>query len=289
MTEPVVPATPASNLIGFLCDTPMVGSGYFGMLQIGLMAGCHKWETALVIKSFDLTDPWLGDRVRSLLERTPLRGLILPEPICEIPAVLDAVADAGLPVVRIAPHTDTGKTLDICLDNRAAAYDMTRHLIELGHKAITFVKGPPDHGDAIARLEGFRAAMADAGLPVDEAALQTGGFDYAQGLGAAEHLLAQTPLPTAVFACNDEVAAAVLSTAHRLGLEIPDDFSLAGFDDSPLARSVFPQITTCRQKMELTGYMAVDFVIDPPTSAEARKRPMQHELVIRQSTGKPRC
>jgi LacI family transcriptional regulator len=277
-----------SNLIGFLCDTPMVGSGYFGMLQIGLMAGCHKWETALVVKSFDLTDPGLGDRVRALVERTPLRGVILPEPICEIGAVLEAVTAGGLPVVRIAPHSDRSSTLDICIDNDAAAYDLTRHLIGLGHTRITFVKGPPDHGDAKARLAGFCRAMADSGLSVNTDELLTGGFDYAQGLGAAERLLAQGELPTAVFACNDEVAAAILSTAHRLGFRIPDDFSLAGFDDSPLARSVWPQITTCRQKMELTGYMAVDFVIDPPTEAEARKRPMLHELVIRQSTGKPR-
>jgi LacI family transcriptional regulator len=266
----------------------MVGSGYFSMLQIGLIAGCHKSNTALVVKSFDLSDPGLADRISALLARTPLRGVILPEPICEIPAVLQAVADAGLPVVRIAPRTTTSTTLDICIDNRAAAYDMTRHLIELGHQRIAFIKGPPDHADAIARLDGFCDAMSEAGLAIDEALMPTGGFDYAQGLRAAERLLAFAPLPTAVFACNDEVAAAFLSTAHRIGLRIPDDFSLAGFDDSPLARSVFPEITTCRQKMELTGYMAVDFIIDPPASPEARTRPMQHELIIRRSTGKPR-
>jgi LacI family transcriptional regulator len=279
---------PTSNLIGFLCDTPMVGSGYFGMLQIGLMAACHKWETALVVKSFDLSDPALADRIRALLARIPLRGVILPEPICEIPAVLDAVAEAGLPVVRIAPRSDTGMTLDICVDNEAAAYDITRYLIELGHKQIAFIKGPPDHSDAIARLAGFTRAMGEAGLAADAAKMVTGGFDFAQGLSAGERLLTMDSLPTAVFACNDEVAAAVLATAHRLGFKIPEDFSLAGFDDSPLARQVWPQITTCRQKMELTGYMAVDFVIDPPTAAEARRRPQLHELVIRQSTAKPR-
>ena len=278
----------SSNLIGFLCDTPMVGSGYFGMLQIGMMAGCHKSDTALVVKSFDLGDKNLTDHIASLLARTPLRGIILPEPICEIAAVLEVVTETGLPVVRIAPRSDSSTTLDICIDNRAAAYDMTGHLIGLGHKRIAFIKGPPEHADAIARLEGFHAAMADAGLAVDEALLPTGGFDYAQGLNTAARLLATDPLPTAVFACNDEVAAAFLSMAHQRGIRIPDDFSLAGFDDSPLARSVFPEITTCRQKMELTGYMAIDFIIDPPADADARKRPMQHELVIRRSTGKPR-
>jgi LacI family transcriptional regulator len=278
----------SSNLIGFLCDTPMVGSGYFGMLHIGLMAGCVKTDTALVVKSFDLADPALGDKVRAHLARTALRGVILPEPICEIPAVLEALADAEMPVVRIAPRSQTGTTLDICIDNRAAAYDMTQHLIGLGHKRIAFIKGPAEHADAIARLEGFHDAMQEAGLPVDET-LPAGGFDYAQGVRAAEQVLALKPLPTAVFACNDEVAAAFLATAYRLGLRVPEDFSLAGFDDSPLARSVFPEITTCRQKMELTGYMAVDFIVDPPADADSRIRPLQHELVIRRSTGKPRA
>lgn len=281
-----VDATP--NLIGFLCDTPMVGSGYFGILQIGLMAGCRKWDTAIVVKSYDLSDPEIGDRIRSLIARTPLRGIILPEPICEIPAVLEAVAESGLPVVRIAPHSDTGTTFDICIDNVAAACDITSYLIGLGHKRIAFIQGPPDHGDAKARLEGYFQALTDAGLPVEDALLLTGGFDFTQGLAAAELYLAMDPLPTAVFACNDEVAAAVLATAHRLGFKIPEDFSLAGFDDSPLARSVWPQITTCRQKMELTGYMAVDFIIDPPTAADARRRPQSHELMIRQSTARPR-
>lgn len=278
----------SSNLIGFLCDTPMVGSGYFAMLQIGMMAGCHKSDTALVVKSFDLADKALVDRIRALIARTSLRGIILPEPICEIPAVLEAVTATGLPVVRIAPRSDAITTFDICIDNRAAAYDMTGHLIGLGHKRIAFIKGPPEHADAIARLDGFRAAMADAGLTVDESLLPTGGFDFAQGFHTAERLLSHDPLPTAVFACNDEVAAAFVSAAHQRGIRIPDDFSLVGFDDSPLARSVFPEITTCRQKMELTGYMAVDFIVDPPTDADSRRRPMQHELVIRRSTGKPR-
>jgi len=282
-------ASPTSNLIGFLCDTPMVGSGYFGMLQIGLMAGCHKWDVVLVVRSFDLSAPDLGNRIRALLARTPMRGVILPEPICEKGAALQAVTEAGLPVVRIAPHSDAGMTLDICIDNKAAAYDMTRHLIDLGHRRIAFIQGPPDHGDAIARLAGFKAAMADAGIPVEDELLLPGGFDFSHGIAAGERLFAIAPLPTAAFACNDEVAAAVVATAHRLGRRIPEDISLTGFDDSPLARQIWPPLTTCRQKMELSGYMAVDFLIDPPTSAEARRRPQMHEVVIRQSTAAPRA
>jgi LacI family transcriptional regulator len=275
-----------SNLIGFFCDTPMVGSGYLAMLQIGLMAGCRKWQTALLIKSFEFSDTDIPEQARRLIAQSPLRGVVLPEPLCDRQDLLDVLIAAGLPVVRIAPHYETSTTFDICIDNQQAAYDMATYLIGLGHKRIAFIKGPADHGDAKVRFAGFCKAMEDAGLTVDETLCVPATFEFTAGLAAAEELLSIRPLPSAVFACNDEIAAAVLATAHRLGLKIPDDFSLAGFDDVPLARSVWPALTTCRQKMELTGYMAVDFIVNPPASAEARKRPQQHELVLRQSTAR---
>jgi LacI family transcriptional regulator len=274
----------ASRLVGFFCDTPMVGSGYFGMLQMGLMARCRKSQCELLIKAFDLQDPDIPQQVRGLLVRSPLLGVVLTEPMCDMHEVVKVLLAAGLHVVRIAPHSQDGVTFDICLDNHLAAYDMTKYLIGLGHKRIAFIKGPADHGDANVRFAGFRKAMADSGLPVDEKLCVQGTFEYSSSMPAAKQLLSLKPLPSAIFACNDEMAAAVLATAHRLGLRIPEDFSLAGFDDAPLARTVWPELTTCRQKMDLMGYLAADFLIDPPAAAEARKRPLQHELVIRQST-----
>ncbi len=276
-----------SNLIGFICDTPMVGSGYLAMLQIGLMAGCRKWQCALLIKSFDVQDTDIPEQVKTLIARSPLRGVVLPETMCDMQELLDVLFAAHLPVVRIAPRSEAGSTFDICIDNEQAAYDLTTYLIGLGHKRIAFIKGPENHGDAIVRFDGFSKAMADAGLPVlEELCVRSPTFDFREGQIAAERLLSVGQLPTAVFACNDEIAAAMLATAHSRGLRIPDDFSLAGFDDVPLARSVWPALTTCRQKMELTGYQAVDFIVNPPSSTEARKRPQQHELVIRQSTAR---
>ena len=275
------------RLIGFFCDTPMVGSGYLAMLQIGLVAGCRKWDCALVIKSFEFSDNDIAQQAATLIARSPLRGVVVPEPLCDNPQLLDVLFAAGLPVVRIAPHRDARPTLDICIDNKRAAYDLATYLIGLGHKRIAFIKGPKDHNDANVRFAGFLRAMEEAKLPViEKLCIQSATFDYSSGLAAAEKLLSMKPLPSAVFACNDEIAAAALATAHHQGLRIPDDFSLAGFDDAPIARTVWPALTTCRQKMELTGYTAVDFIMNPPSSAEARKRPQQHELVIRESTAR---
>jgi LacI family transcriptional regulator len=278
-----------SHLVGFFCDTPMVGSGYFGMLQMGVMARCRKAHCELLIKAFDLQDADIPERVQRLIARTPLLGVILTEPMCDMHELVKVLLAAGLHVVRIAPHSQDGETFDICLDNHLAAYDMTNYLIGLGHKRIAFIKGPADHGDANVRFAGFRKAMEDAGLTVLEDLCAQGTFEYSSGIMAGEQLLSLRPLPSAIFACNDEMAAAVLATAHRLGLRIPEDFSLVGFDDSPLARTVWPELTTCRQKMELMGYLAADFLINPPTAAEARKRPQQHELVIRQSTARAKA
>jgi LacI family transcriptional regulator len=283
------PSAAGSHLVGFFCDTPMIGSGYLAMLQIGLMAGCRKWNCGLLLKSFDLHGGNIASLARDTIVRSPPRGVVLPEPMCDMPELLKVLSDAGLPVVRIAPHSETGDTLDICIDNGQAAHDMTTYLIGLGHRRIAFIRGPGDHGDAKARFDGFRKAMTAAGLPVDEAlCVRSASFDFSSGLEAGEKLLDTAVLPTAVFACNDEIAAAVLVTAQRRGLKVPEDFSLAGFDDAPLASSIWPPLTTCRQKLELIGYTAVDFLINVPLSAEARKRPQQHELVIRQSTGRPR-
>jgi LacI family transcriptional regulator len=276
----------ASHLVGFFCDTPMVGSGYFGMLQMGVMARCRKAHCELLIKAFDLHDADIPKQVKTLIVRTPLLGVILTEPMCDMHEVVKVLLDAGVPVVRIAPHTQEGITFDICHDNQQAAYDMTNYLIGLGHKRIAFVRGPADHNDANVRLAGFRKAMADAGLPVSEELCAQGTFEYNSGLMAGEELLSVKPRPSAIFACNDEMAAGVLAAAHRMGLRIPEDFSLAGFDDAPLARTVWPELTTVRQKMELMGYLAADFLINPPAAPEARKRPQQHELVIRQSTAR---
>jgi len=278
-----------SKLIGFFCDTPMIGSGYFGMLQIGFMAGCRKWDCALLVKSFDFLDKDIPEQIERVLARTPLRGAIIPEPMCDRDDVLRAFLAAGVPIVRITPHSASSTTMDISIDNRQAAYDLTAYLIGLGHKRIAFIRGPSDHRDANVRFDGFRDAMEQAHLRVLDDLCPQGTFEFTSGLTTAEYVLSRDPRPTAIFACNDEIAAAVLAVAHDKGIAVPGEVSVAGFDDAPLARNVWPPLTTCRQKMELTGYMAIDVLIDPPVDADARKRPQHHELVIRKSTASPKA
>ena len=275
-----------SHLIGFLCDTPLLGSGFFGMLQMGLLAACRKDGCELLIKAFDNNAPDVPEQLKSLLQRSPLLGVILTQPICHSSEILDVLAAAGVPAVRIAPHSKAHRTIDISIDNNRAAYDVTAHLIGLGHRRIAIVNGPPDHGDAKQRFAGFCRAMKDAGLAVDEELCFPGTFEFDSGVAAGERMLAMRSRPTAVFAFNDEMAFGVLIAAQGMNLRVPDDLSIAGFDDSPLARMMRPNLTTCRQKMELMGFQAANFLIHPPSAPEAYTVVLEHDLIVRQSTAR---
>jgi LacI family transcriptional regulator len=151
----------------------------------------------------------------------------------ELRAVVRALQAGGSVVVALA-----ARDLDcpsVLVDNRAAARDATEHLLELGHRRIVFVEGPPGLHTSAHRLEGFEAAMAAAGA---EPTRLRGGFEYEAGDAAAEALLAAGDLPDAILAVNDEVAIGLLTGLRRAGVDIPGRVSLAGIDDTRTARLV---------------------------------------------------
>ncbi|HEY0282801.1 MAG TPA: LacI family DNA-binding transcriptional regulator, partial [Rhizomicrobium sp.] len=250
-------ASEKSFMIGLLCDIPGAGSPYLAELQTGVLSRCRKDGYHLIVESLDAEDPNLGKHVHSLVSASNLRGIILTSPLCDVPAVMEALDRAETPFVRIAPEKPLAGLFDVRIDDRKAAYDMTAYLIGLGHKRIGFIKGPPDHGDANARFEGYCAAIAHAGLPKVEELCVQGRFTYQSGLEAGERLLSLKKRPTAIFAGNDAMAAAVLATSQRFNLKIPLELSLAGFDDSLFAQIVWPRLTTCRQPVEEMAKVAV--------------------------------
>jgi LacI family transcriptional regulator len=122
------------------------------------------------------------------------------------------------------------------------------HLLDLGHRAIGFIRGRPEHGATEQRYLGFTDEMRARGVPVKSQWVQTGNFIFADGLACAERMLRGTVRPSAVFASNDDMAAAVICAARQRGLELPKQLSVVGFDDAPVATMVWPQLTTIRQR-----------------------------------------
>lgn len=234
-------------------------SAYLSELLVGALDGAGRKAAQLVIESWD--------SVKQSSERSAARklaqsvaGVILPPPLCESKAVCAELVAADVPVVAIASGRFRPELSSVRIDDFRAARDMTEHLLEFGHTRIGFIKGHPNQTASALRYDGFVAALTAAGITVDPALVQQGFFTYRSGLEAAEKLLDRKRPPTAVFASNDDMAAAVVSVAHRRGLDVPRDLSVVGFDDTASATTVWPELTTVRQPVAAMAATAIELL-----------------------------
>jgi LacI family transcriptional regulator len=232
--------------------------------------------------------PTPDQAVRKLVE-AGVGSVILPPPLCDDDAILAYLDGVGVGAVSFATARPRQGAPAVFIDDFGGARLMTQHLLDLGHVDIAFVRGDPAHSTAQRREQGFRETMAEAGLVVSDTYVADGGFSYRGGLEAARQLLGLRRRPSAIFAANDDMAAAASAVAHGLGLSIPADISIAGFDDTSVATTVWPELTTIRQPiadMAATAILlAMDFGRaggDPPSQVQAELQLMQ-----RASTGRP--
>lgn len=268
-------------------------AAYLSELLVGALDGASRTAAQLVL------DTW--DHMTAAAERAAARkiaqtvaGVILPPPLCEARAVTSELAAAKIPVVAIASGRFQPDLSSVRIDDFRASQDMTEHLISLGHSRIAFIRGHPNQTASALRYEGFHAAMSAAGLAVDQTLVQQGYFTFRSGLEATEKLLDRKRPPTAIFASNDDMAAAAVSVAHRRGLDVPRDISIVGFDDTPTATTVWPELTTIRQPIAAMAQTAFELLL---RSIRARKNGearlvvdhvVAHQLIRRDSTAPPR-
>jgi LacI family transcriptional regulator len=205
--------------------------------------------------------------------------------------MLEKVEAAGVLPLAFATAMPREGVSAIVVDDYKGAYDMTQYLIAAGHRAIGFVQGDPRHSPSRRREQGYRAALAGAGLRIAPEWIAPGLFTYKSGLDAARQLLGVSPRPTAIFASNDDMAAAVSAVAQGMGLAVPRDISIAGFDDAPVASTVWPELTTIRQPIADMAATAVAMLSEQVRQArsgkpvEARHVREMLTLVERNSTG----
>ncbi|HWA30010.1 MAG TPA: LacI family DNA-binding transcriptional regulator [Rhizomicrobium sp.] len=278
-------ASERSLLIGLVYDNP--SASYMSAIQIGALERCREEGYHLIVEQLSVDDPGLGEAVSALVRQSSLHGLILIPPIGDVPAVLQTLKRENVPFVRVAPDTHLQDSPSVSINDELAAHDMTAYLIGLGHRRIAFIKGHPDHGAAYARFEGYRKALREAGIPYCEELVAQGYFSYQSGMEAGLHLLSLKNRPTAIFASNDDMAAAVLAASQRYNLKLPQQLSVAGFDDSLVAQVVWPPLTTCRQPIKEMAAAAVSMLTQIPADDTPLERHLDHELVVRQSTAPP--
>src|SRR5579883_1415494 len=281
-------ASKRSFLIGLFCDRP---GDYLSEFQSGAVERCRESDLHLMVEPWDARSPKIEKQIDTLIGQLRLEGVILLPPLSDHAVALRKLHEAAIPIVRIAPRQNVGATPSIAIDDYSAARQVTAHLIGLGHKRIGFLLGAPEHGATEQRYLGFIDEMRAHGLGVDFDLVQTGNFVFQDGLICAERMLGHRHPPTAVFASNDDMAAAVISMGRRLGLSLPGELSVAGFDDAPIATMVSPELTTVRQPVRAMARAAVDLIIrlEPRRHGWPERMPRQllkHELIVRQSTAR---
>ena len=217
-----------------------------------------------------------------------LSGTLIDGAIMVTPTVVTAGTDT--PVVAIDPHTGGADQPTVESDSFGGALLATRHLIELGHRRIGFIAGRPDLRSAGLREAGYRRALEDAGILFDPGLVRVGLFERKATREPATHLLSRPDRPTAIFAANDLSAIAVVEVASRLGLEVPGDLSVIGFDDIPEASQMNPALSTIRQPMQKLGAAAAEMLValmngEPPERTHLR---LPTKLVQRATTAPPR-
>lgn len=241
-----------------------------GSLEQSRLAGCQ-----LVIERCQNDE---GPTIARLVQGG-VHGVILPAPLCDSEAALQAVEQAGIPAVLVASGRPAPGFSAVSINDFEASRAMTRHLLELGHRRIAFINGHPNQTASGQRFRGYIEGMTEAGLSVGTDQVAQGYFTYRSGLEAAEQLLTVWN-PTAIFASNDDMAAATVAVAHRRGLEVPGDLAVAGFDDTPLATTVWPPLTTVRQPIAEMAREAVRLLIEQIRKQRGGETmPVRHKLL----------
>ena len=276
--------------IALLFDNP--SASYLSEFLLGALEEASRRDVQLVVQSCDSVAA-AKDLLRNLAG-SGVHGFILPAPLCEDSGVLALLAEIEAIAVAVGPGMVTHAQGTVLIDEFQAAYDMTRHIIGLGHRRIGFIVGNPEHLAADRRLKGYLAALGDAGLEVEERLIVQGWFTYHSGLDAARQLLSIDPRPTAIFASNDDMAAAAVAMAHRHQLDVPGDITVCGFDDTAMARTIWPELTTIRQPIgEMTAWAigAIMRMLRARRHGEAilpECQTMPYTLVRRESDAAPR-
>ena len=277
-------AADRSLLLGLLYDNP--NSAYITGLQAGVLKACDNSGYGLVIHPCDNNDDELINKLRRLLGSSRMDGLVLTPPLTENQALLNFLNDIEKPYVLISPLDQHQTTPHVGTDDVLAARQMTQHLIDAGHKRIGFILGARQRSGSEMRYQGYRQALAENNIALDESLVAEGQFTFESGELAAQQLLQLDVPPTAIFASSDYMAAGVMKAAIQLQIAVPEQLSVCGFDDDPIARFLTPTLTTIRHPVAALAESAGELLIH-----QLKKRDSDYEveqlhpqLVLREST-----
>lgn len=281
-----------TNRIGILFDRrlrSLVSDPFYGLVMVGVEEWLRDEGYQVLFSTFSHHEADMAMISEFATER-PVDGLIIAG--CDIePDCINEVVSTGMPLVLVDNNIVEPKVPCVMTDNTVGAREAVEHLIRLGHRDIGFTSGPMTHSSLYERYQGYRQAMEAYGLPVRPEMIiayeDVADYDVSGGYKAAERLLKRSPRPTAIFAGNDAMAIGVMKATQELGLSVPDDLSVVGFDDIELAAHTTPALTTVRVHKRELGYHAARLIlesIDGDPDRVPYKISVCTELIIREST-----
>lgn len=275
-----------SFLIGLVYDNP--SPQYVVNMQRGILDGLEHTDFQLVLRPVNRADSDLRDRLRQFILQHKPFGLILPPSVSEDEALAEMLRVHEVDYVRIASvELDTPARMIRTHDAEGAA-QAARHLCALGHSAIAHIQGPETFRSAHERRNGFIRGLTEAGRDLPSDMIVEAGYTFDSGLQAMEKLLYARRRPTAIFAGNDEMATGAYVAVRKAGLRIPEDISIVGFDDTPIAGRLWPALTTVRLPIREMGRAAATLLLDQAAGKEpAEAISFAPEIVVRDSTARP--
>ena len=277
-----------SFLIGLVYDNP--NAQYIVNVQEGALDALRGSGFELVVHPCDRFSEDFVPGVRRFAERQKLHGVILLPPVSEDQELARTMQEIGCQCARLASVRLDNSSKTIVSNDREATAEAANYLEALGHRRIGFIAGPQQNRSAHERQSGFLGALEKRGVSVPPELIVEGAYTFESGVACAEALLAQRPRPTAIFASNDEMAAGVYKAAARMKVSIPDELSVVGFDDTPMAARLIPSLTTIRLPIREMGRLAAAKLITPKgmEDNEAGAARMALHLVVRESTQPPK-
>lgn len=273
-------------LLGLLHDNPNAQTVL--NFQEGVLDAIRDTEFALAVRPVDRHSPTMMEDIRRFLEQQRLYGVLILPPISENDALAQLCLEMGCGYVRMGSAMLDDEEHIVASNDREIVGQAVDHLVELGHRKIALIEGPEGFRSAFERRAGFIAAMQAHGLAVPAERYAQGNYRFESGIAAATRLLEGADRPTAIFASNDEMAAGAFHAARQRDLKVPDDLSIIGFDDSPIAAHIWPPMTTVGWPVREMGRAAALKLIAPDDpAAQAFRFPAR--LVKRLSVAPPRA
>jgi len=269
--------------IGMLYGDP--SSGYQARLNHAMLKACSNAQRYLAVELFDERSSAWVEQVERFLDRTKVNYMVLVPPMCDSLELHDVLKRRKIQYVLISPSRPISGTNVITMDDRLAGYEATKYLINKGHRRISHIAGHEKHVVTFLRRQGYEDAISDAGIDLDfDLYVKNGRFRFKEAMLCAEEVLALPQPPTAIFAANDQMAVAVIMVAQKRGLRIPEDLSIIGFDNTLIASSVWPSLTTVGQPYDEVSTLAVS-LLNRQENHAGTSTVMSHTLIERESVG----